>query len=137
MMPEAIAATGLYAGLNMLIMFWLANAIGVLRRGHKIAVGDGGNTHLARIMRGQANAAENMPLFLIMLAVAALTGMAVWLVHLFGLAFTIGRALHAWHFIRQRAPLWQRIAGFGVAGLATLILALWLIAAGLMSAFGG
>ena len=134
---EAVSAVGLYAGLNMLIMFWLANAIGKLRRGHRIAVGDGGNKHLARIMRGQANAAENMPLFLIMLMIAALTGMAVWLVHLFGLAFTAGRALHAWHFIQAKAPLWQRFAGFGVAGLATFTLALWLIFAAIWSIAGG
>ncbi|RNC91217.1 MAPEG family protein [Oceaniradius stylonematis] len=137
MTASALAAAGLYAGLNMLIMFWLANAIGVLRRGHKIAVGDGGNKHLAKIMRGQANAAENMPLFLIMLVVAAATGMAEWLVHLFGLAFTAGRALHAWHFIQPKAPLWQRFAGFGIAGLSTFILAIWMIVAGLRAAFGG
>jgi uncharacterized membrane protein YecN with MAPEG domain len=136
-MTTTLAAAGLYAGLNMLIMFWLANAIGVLRRGHKIAVGDGGNKHLAKIMRGQANAAENMPLFLIMLVIAAATGMAGWLIHLFGLAFTAGRALHAWHFILERAPLWQRLVGFGIAGLAAFGLALWLIFAGLRATFTG
>ena len=137
MNETSLAAAGLYAGLCMLIMFWLANAIGKLRRGHRIAVGDGGNAHLARIMRGQANAAENMPLFLIMLAIAALTGMAAWLVHLLGLAFTLARALHAWHFIQARAPLWQRLAGFGVAGLASFGLALWLIFAALRPMLGG
>ena len=137
MNAAALAATGLYAGLNMLIMFWLANEIGKLRRGNKIAVGDGGNKHLARIMRGQANAAENMPLFFIMLMIAALTGLPAWGAHILGLAFTIGRALHAWHFIQERAPLWQRIAGFGVAGIVTFGLALWLIVHGLWTAFGG
>lgn len=137
MTSEAIAATGLYAGLNMLIMFWLANAIGKLRRGNKIAVGDGGNKHLARTMRGQANAAENMPLFLIMLVIAALTGMAAWLVHLFGLAFTLGRALHAWHFIQAKAPFWQRMAGFGIAGLAAFALAVWLIGTAIWALIGG
>ena len=137
MTADAIAATGLYAGLNMLIMFWLANAIGKLRRSNKIAVGDGGNKHLARTMRGQANAAENMPLFLIMLVIATLGGMAGWLVHLFGLAFTSGRALHAWHFIQAKAPLWQRFVGFGIAALATFVLMLWLIATALWSLFGG
>ncbi|MBO6638843.1 MAG: MAPEG family protein [Roseitalea sp.] len=137
MTTASLAAAGLYAGLSMLIMFWLANAIGVLRRGHKIAVGDGGNKHLARIMRGQANAAENMPLFLIMLVIAAATGMAAWLVHLLGLAFIAGRALHAWHFIQPKAPLWQRFAGFGIAGLSSFGLALWLIVAGLRAVFTG
>lgn len=137
MNETSLAAAGLYAGLCMLIMFWLANETGRLRRGHKIAVGDGGNAHLARIMRGQANAAENMPLFLIMLAIAALAGMAPWLVHLLGLAFTLARALHAWHFIQARAPFWQRIVGFGVAGLAAFGLALWLIAAALRPLLGG
>ena len=137
MTTEALSAVGLYAGLNMLIMFWLANAIGKLRRGHRIAVGDGGNKHLARIMRGQANAAENMPLFLIMLLIAAATGIAVWLVHLFGAAFTAGRALHAWHFSQAKAPLWQRFVGYGIAGLSTFVLALWLIVAAAWSIVGG
>jgi len=133
MTDPALTAVGLYAGLCMLIMFWLANAIGTLRRAHMIAVGDGGNKHLARIMRGQANAAENMPLFLIMLAIGALTVVPLVAVHGLGLAFVIGRALHAWHFIQKRAPLWQRFVGFGVAALATFGLALWLIGAGLWS----
>lgn len=131
MTDPALAAAGLYAGLCTLIMFWLANAIGTLRRAHLIAVGDGGNKHLAKIMRGQANAAENMPLFLIMLVIGALAGLPAIAVHALGLAFVAGRALHAWHFIQRRAPLWQRFVGYGVAALATFGLALWLVGSAL------
>ena len=136
MNTDALAAAGLYAGLSMLILFWLANETGKLRRAHKILVGDGGNKHLARIMRGSANAAEYMPLFLILLVIGALTGISTWVVHALGLSFVAGRALHAWYFIQARAPLWQRLVGFGVAALATFGLAIWLIIAGLMSLFG-
>lgn len=134
---ETLTAVGLYAGLNMLIIFWLANETGKLRRQHKIAVGDGGNKHLARIMRGSANAAEYVPLFLIMLGIAALTGMPAWAVHAIGFIYTAGRALHAWYFIQPKGPLWQRLAGFFPGALATLGLALWLIAQGLMALFSG
>jgi hypothetical protein len=126
-MPEpfmnqtAVAIVGLYAVLNMAILFWLVVATSQLRRRYKVWIGNGGVAHLERVMRGHANAIENMPMTMLLLLIAALLGTSVVALHLLGLAFTAGRALHAWHFIDEKGARWQREIGFGLSGLATIV----------------
>ncbi|MGJ8571650.1 MAG: MAPEG family protein [Hoeflea sp.] len=130
-LTPALSAVGIYAALNMMILFWIATKTGQLRGKHKVSIGDGGVKHLIRIIRGHANAIENMPMFLIMLLVAALIGMPVLAAHGLGLAFTIGRGLHAYHFIQEDAPGWQRGGGFMLSFLAHLVLLVGLLGHGL------
>lgn len=130
-LTPGLSAVGIYAALNMAILIWLANETGKLRRKHKVAIGDGGVKHLTRIIRGHANAVENMPMFLVMLMIAALMGMPVIAIHLLGLVFTIGRAAHAWHFIQEDASFKTRFGGFGLAFLAQAALLLGLLGHGL------
>ena len=133
--PSAIAIVGIYAALCAFILTWLGNSTGSLRRKNRIAVGDGGNKHLIRIMRGHANAVENMPITLVLLAIAALVGTPLFVLHILGILFVIGRILHAWHFIQEDAPGWQRFGGFGLSALVTLVLALGLLGHGIWIAF--
>ncbi|MBU4527924.1 MAG: MAPEG family protein [Hoeflea sp.] len=135
MMP-ALAAVGIYAALNMAILIWISIETGRLRGKHKVSIGDGGVKHLVRIMRGHANAVENMPMFFVLMLVAALVGMPVMAAHVLGLVFTIGRGLHAWHFIQEDAPRWQRGGGFGLSFLAQLVLMLGILAHGLIGLAG-
>ena len=154
MNQTAFAAVGIYAALNCFVLFWLVNATGQLRRRHKILIGDGGNAHLIRVMRGHANAAENMPIMLILLLVAAAMGAPVAAhsgrsaradaaaigtpvsaIHALGIAFTIGRVLHAQHFTLERAPQWQRSVGFMLGALSTLVAALGVLAYALVLVF--
>lgn len=136
-MTPALAAVGMYAALNILILTWISFETGRLRGKHKVSIGDGGVKHLARIMRGHANAIENMPMFFILLSISAILGMPALAAHLFGAAFTIGRGLHAWHFIQEDAPAWQRGGGFGLSFLCQVVLVIavlahsfWMLAAG-------
>ena len=135
MNQTAFAAVGIYAALNCFILFWLASATGQLRRRHKILIGDGGNAHLMRVMRGHANAAENMPIMLVLLLVAAAIGAPAYVIHALGIAFTIGRVIHAWHFIQESAPQWQRAVGFMLSGVSTLLAALGVLAYALALTF--
>jgi len=121
---QAFAIVGIYAALNTFILLWISIATGRLRARHKVSIGDGGVPHLVRILRGHANAIENMPMFFLLLAVAAVMAAPAWLLHLLGLVFTIGRVIHAWHFIQEDAPGWQRGAGYGLTFLALVVLAL-------------
>ncbi|EAU42618.1 hypothetical protein FP2506_07251 [Fulvimarina pelagi HTCC2506] len=111
----ALGAVAIYCGLNIAILFWISFAIGRIRVRHQIMVGDGGNAHLAKAMRGHANAIEIMPMTLLALALAALLGAWPSVIHALGLALTIGRVLHGLHFTRAEAPLWQRMIGFGLS----------------------
>jgi len=135
MMP-ALAAVGIYAALNMAILIWISIETGRLRGKHKVSIGDGGVKHLVRIIRGHANAVENMPMFFVLMLVAALVGMPVLAAHVLGLVFTIGRGLHAWHYIQEDAPGWQRGGGFGLSFLAQLVLILGILAHGLIGLGG-
>lgn len=131
-LTPALAATGIYAALNMAILIWISIETGRLRGRYKVSVGDGGVQHLIRIMRGHANAVENMPMFFVLMLVGALLGMPVLAAHLLGAAFTIGRGLHAWHFIQEDAPGWQRATGFSLSFLAQVVLLIGLLAHGAM-----
>lgn len=102
MTQQAAAAIGIYAALNVLILLWLTLATSQLRGRYKVLVGDNGVPHLIRIMRGHANAVENMPMMMVLMLVAALLGTPVLVLHLLGVTFTVGRALHAWHFILEK-----------------------------------
>jgi uncharacterized protein len=128
----AVLAVALYAGLNGLILAWLGANAGRVRQHAHVSIGDGGDLRLVRAMRGQANFAEYVPLCLVQLGAMAAMGTPVWVLHVFGLALTAGRGLHAWHFIQEDAPGWQRAGGtlltavvlvFGSLGLAAHALA--------------
>jgi len=124
MNEQAVAAVALYAGLNGLLMLAMIGRTSMLRRRYKVYVGDGGVPHLLRAMRGHSNAAENVPVTMVLLLVAALLGAPALAIHILGIAFTVGRLLHAVHFMSERAPLWQRGIGFGLSFLVTLAAAI-------------
>ncbi len=120
-------ATALYAGLNALILAWLILLV-VRRRGAaRVSLGDGGDAELGRLIRGHANAAETMPMGLILLALAELLGAPGVAVHGAGAVFTLGRLLHALHFA-GRGGMRFRAVGMALTLTATMLLALGLIA---------
>lgn len=64
-LPISLAAAGAAALINI----WLSIRIGAVRTAKKVSVGDGGDEHLIRRMRAQANFIENAPIVLILIAV--------------------------------------------------------------------
>jgi hypothetical protein len=116
---ETFPIVALYAGMNGLILLWLAVNVGRVRFRERVLMGDGGNPAMIRAMRGQANFVEYVPLCLIILTLMAALGTPGWVLHLFGIALTVGRLAHGWHFVQPDAPRWQR--GLG-AGLTMLVL---------------
>jgi uncharacterized protein len=135
MQNPAFAAVGLYAAANTFILFWLAYATSRLRSRHKVSIGDGNVPSLLRVMRGHANAIENMPMMFVLLMIGALMGAPAIVLHALGLTFTIGRVLHAWHFTHEDAPGWQRAAGFTLSFVATGLAAIALAGHALRSIF--
>lgn len=135
-LTPALAAVGIYAALNMAVLIWIAVETARLRGKYKVSIGDGGVKHLVRILRGHANAVENMPMFFILMVIAALLGMPVLAAHLLGIVFTIGRVMHAWHFIQEDAPRWQRGGGITLSLLAQTVLLIGILAHGLWILIG-
>jgi uncharacterized membrane protein YecN with MAPEG domain len=115
MNQSALAAAGLYAALNAFVLLWLTMATALVRRRHMVLIGDGGVERLRRVMRGHANAIENIPMMLILLGLAAALGAPAIAIHVLGIGFTAGRAIHAWHFTHEHGRQWQRATGFALS----------------------
>jgi uncharacterized membrane protein YecN with MAPEG domain len=125
MSPDpALFAVAFYAGLNGLILLWLAVEVGRVRQRVGVWQGDGGDAALTRAMRGQANFVETVPLCLLLLILIAGFGAPSLIVHALGAALTVGRLLHGWHFMRPGAPTWMRQAGAGSTFLVLLLASL-------------
>jgi uncharacterized membrane protein YecN with MAPEG domain len=118
MTPPVVAA--FYAGLSALLLAALAVRVIRRRAALRVAWGDGGDAALMRAVRAHGNAAETIPLMLILLALIEMFGAPGWVAHLFGLAILGGRLLHAWSCAGEGRG-WARIAGmaltFAVLGL--------------------
>lgn len=126
--------TAFYAGLLALIYLSLTWAVIARRRGDKISLGDGNDAKFAKLIRGQVNAAEQMPIVIIMLALAEMLGAPAMALHILGITFVVGRSLHALHFM-GKGPFIYRPVGMLFTLLVSAVLALGLVVHGAMAAF--
>ena len=85
----------LYIGLNVLLMAFLKMNAGRVRAGQKVDFGEGGNDAMARAMRVQGNAVEDVPITLLGLVGLAMVSAPNVLLHVFGAGLTASRVLHA------------------------------------------
>ena len=130
---QAFAAIGLYAFLNSVILWWIAVKTGQVRARHKVWMGDGGVPHIIRVLRGHANAIENVPMFFVTMMLGVILGAPVLAIHLLGVVFTLGRFLHMLHFMAEDAPRWQRGIGYGLSFLAWFLAALGVLGHSVMA----
>jgi len=87
--------TALYAGLLGLLMLVLAFRVVAVRRATAIGLGDGGNALLFSRIRIHGNAAEYVPLALLLMLVLELNGASPRELHVMGIALLVGRLAHA------------------------------------------
>lgn len=131
MLTTQMQIVALYGALNGLILLVLALLVVGARRKHKVLIGDGGNAYVLRAQRAHGNAAEYIPIVLIlMLALAGMRASTI-LLHVVGILLTLGRVMHGVG-LHQKAELslgrglgmvltWAALA---VAVVACLIFAL-------------
>jgi len=122
--------TSFYAGLAGLILIFLSVKIIQARRFFKIAVGDEGNNFLQRKIRAHGNFIEYSVIFLIMLFFAETEKLDKNFVHLLGVAFIIGRILHAYGIIASEVKnknFFYRQAGMFCTFFCLFYLSLFLI----------
>lgn len=119
--------TALYAGIAGLIYLWLTIEVVRHRRGKNISLGDGDDPLAAKSIRGHGNAAEQIPIVLIMLGLTEMLGAPSFALHLAGLAFIAGRVLHGLHF-NGYIGFQARPLGMALNLLVQIVLALGLIA---------
>lgn len=131
-----IPVTAVFAALTALLMLLLAVRVVLFRRRLGIGIGDGGDHDCQVAIRAHANLMEYAPIMLIMLAIGELNGVSAVLIYTVGMAFILGRFLHAWGFIRSRGGAHMgRMVGVGLNWLAMLAMtALLLINVGRVAA---
>jgi len=113
--------TPLYAGL--LVLLFLVLSIRVIRRrgSEKVALGDGANPGMLRVIRGHANFAEYVPLALLLMLILELSHFSVYLLHALGIALVVARLLHACALSFTEKFFFGRVAGAGLTFLVLLV----------------
>lgn len=130
---ENYAVTALYAGVLGLWFVFLSLRVSLVRIRQGTSRGDGGDATLQKAIRLQGNAAEYLPLALILIALCEVAGVAPAVLHGLGLAVVIGRGLHFAGFgaTPQRPRLRQvgMVLTYGALSLASVVLLFQAIAA--------
>lgn len=126
-----IEITALYAGATALVIIGLAVNVSLMRGRTNVTLGLGGvgddpNSPMLRAVRAHANATENAPLSLLLLALTEMIGAPGFALHALGIAILGGRLLHA-HGVLT-GLLATRGAGMAATYGAQSLLAIGLIA---------
>jgi uncharacterized membrane protein YecN with MAPEG domain len=85
----------LYVALNIILAVILMLRVGTVRLGKKVNLGDGGDSMLLARIRSHGNFVENAPFALLGLIGLAMMNGHILALHVFGVAFLLGRVLHA------------------------------------------
>lgn len=114
--------TGRYAIPLVVVMIGLSTHVTLLRASTGISIMDGGNTQLAERIRRHGNFVENVPIIVLLMAIAELLGSTAVGMHTAGALLLVGRALHAAGVYHGNPKALPRILGGGSATtLATLV----------------
>jgi len=113
-----MTATPLYAALLTFLFVWLSLNVIKLRQRFNIRLGDGNNATLRAAISAQANAAQYIPIALILLLLLELNHAHVLLLHVFGLALLAGRIVHARAIQKNHIP--SRVRGIQLTFLALI-----------------
>lgn len=93
-----LPVTTLAALANGAILLALTVVVILHRRSHGVVLGDDGDRVLVRKIRGHANAAEQMPIALILIALIETQGGPGTVLIVLAAMFTLGRVLHGLYF---------------------------------------
>ena len=110
-MIPLVPITAFYIGLLALLLLILAGRIIRLRWKLRVGIGDGGDRMMLRAVRAHGNAAEYVPITLLLLLAAELNHASPLLLHACGAAFVGSRLLHAIGLTRSGGPSWPRTVG--------------------------
>ncbi|MCC6902085.1 MAG: MAPEG family protein [Polyangiaceae bacterium] len=89
-----VPVTALYGALNAILNVGLAANVSRNRGKHNVSLGSGQSKEMELAMRAHGNNAEFVPLALVMLLIAELSGGASLWLHVLGGSLFVGRVLH-------------------------------------------
>lgn len=91
----SLPITTIFIGLLAVAQIPLTVMVGYYRLKSNIHFQDGGDAKLLRRMRAHGNFTETVPIVLLAMAAAELSGIPSWLLWLGGASLVIGRLMHA------------------------------------------
>lgn len=134
----SLPITAIFAGLNAILLFYLSFRVVAYRRANRVAFGDQDDKNLVRLMRGQANAAEYMPMSMILLGLSEGMGAPGWTVGLLGGLLFAGRLMHGLYFANPGLLHFRfRVIGMHLTFWPMLLAASGLIGHGALTLLGG
>ena len=119
--------TPIYAALLAIIFVFLSISTIKVRRELKIALGDGDNPKLIKLIRAHSNFAEYVPLALLLIYMAEAQGAAKVLVHLLGVVLLIGRMVHAYGISQENENYRFRVSGMSMTFFSIISSSIYLV----------
>jgi uncharacterized membrane protein YecN with MAPEG domain len=116
--------TALYAGLLAILMLVLAIRVVLVRRSTSIGLGDGGNDLLLTRIRIHGNAAEYVPLALLLMLILEINGGSAARLHWLGIALVVGRVAHPLGLSQTSGTSTGRLVGNVLTWLVILFAAI-------------
>jgi uncharacterized membrane protein YecN with MAPEG domain len=118
-----VPVTALYAAILTLLLMALAINVTVHRRKLKVSLGAGTDPVMLRMIRIHGNAAEYIPIGVLLMLVYELNGGSHAALHVCGCAMVLGRVLHAAGVWGSNVPNIGRVMGQALTWFAILALA--------------
>ena len=119
--------TALYAALIGVWAVVLSNYVSINRGKHKIFHGDGGQPEMAAIIRRHGNLMENVPLALILMGLAEVSGLTAGWMHGLGGVLIVSRLIHPFGISVSNPNSSLRIAGAVGTHIVTLGASLYIL----------
>lgn len=90
----SLPISSLYVPIFGIFLVIITLRVGVTRIRSNISLGDGGNPEFLKLIRGQANFVELVPISLLLLVLLELSGTSQTVMHVFYLLLLLGRLSH-------------------------------------------
>ncbi len=117
----------LYAALLAFLFVALSIRAIRVRKGLKIAVGDGGDLQMLRAMRVHSNFAEYVPFALFLLFLLENSGAPAAMVHALGSLLFLGRIAHAYGVSQVKEDFRFRVSGMVMTFISIVMPSVYLL----------
>lgn len=110
-----------YAGVLAIFYVFLGFYVVKNRRLHRVSLGVGSNVPaLERAVRIYGNFAENVPFFIVLLALIEMNGAYLWIIHMLGIMMVAGRIIHSLGIKHHEGASRERVIGMLLTWLSIL-----------------
>ena len=122
-MDNPIAVTAVFTAVLAVMQIFLAVYVGIFRTKTDILFLDGGNEELLRRIRAHGNFTENVPMALLVMAGAEMSGVSTMIITAVGCVLILARVIH-FAAITKTGPEIGRAIGAGGTSLAIILMAI-------------